>query len=136
MPADSMAAGEPLVLSNDDAAEQSAPRDRRVVAATAVIGDRVRNPGGESLGKIEDIMLDPDTGAIAYAVLSFGGFLGMGNKLFALPWRELKQNPADHEFILNVDRQVLESAPGFDKDDWPDMAAPEWGDRIRRHWER
>jgi sporulation protein YlmC with PRC-barrel domain len=88
------------------------------------------NSAGEDLGKIEEIMIDVPTGRVAYAVLSFGGFLGMGDKLFALPWDALKLNEDEHEFILNVDKATLENAPGFDQDDWPDMADPNWAHKF------
>ncbi|HEY1336879.1 MAG TPA: PRC-barrel domain-containing protein [Bryobacteraceae bacterium] len=107
---------------------------RRVMSAGTLAGDRVRNSAGEDLGKIEEIMLDVPTGRVAYAVLSFGGFLGMGNKLFAVPWQALTLNERDHEFILNVDKRQLENAPGFDKDNWPDMADPNWGAQIHRFY--
>ncbi len=103
---------------------------RRVMSAGTLAGDRVRNSAGEDLGKVEEIMLDVPTGRVAYAVLSFGGFLGMGNKLFAIPWQALTLNERDHEFILNVDKKQLESAPGFDKDNWPDMADPNFGKQV------
>jgi len=107
-----------------------APEYRRVLSAATVTGDRVRNPAGEDLGKVEEIMLDVPTGRVAYAVISFGGFLGIGDKLFAVPWRALTLNERDHEFILNVDRRRLEEAPGFDRDNWPDMAGPDWGAQV------
>ena len=103
---------------------------RRVMSASTLTGDHVRNSAGEDLGKIEEIMLDVPTGRVAYAVLSFGGFLGMGNKLFAIPWEALTLNEADHEFILNIDKQRLENAPGFDKDNWPDMADRKFGSEV------
>jgi hypothetical protein len=86
------------------------------------------------LGAIEELMIDVDTGQIAYAVLSFGGFLGFGDKLFAIPWKALKLDAANEVFKLNVDRKVLESAPGFDKDNWPDMADPDFGTRVYSHY--
>ncbi len=107
---------------------------RRVMSASSLTGDRVRNSAGEDLGKVEEIMVDVPTGRIAYAVLSFGGFLGMGNKLFAIPWQALTLDEAEHEFVLNVDKQTLENAPGFDKDNWPDMADPTWGGQIFSHY--
>lgn len=58
----------------------------------------------------------------------------MGNKLFAVPWEALKIDEANHEFILNVDKEFLQRAPGFDKDDWPDMADPTWGDQVHDHY--
>jgi len=107
---------------------------RRVMSAGTLAGDRVRNAAGEDLGKIEEIMIDVPSGRIAYAVLSFGGFLGMGNKLFAVPWNALTLNEAEHEFILDVDKSTLENAPGFDKDNWPDMTDPIWGNQIYSHY--
>jgi len=109
-------------------------RTRRVMSAGTLAGDRVRNSAGEDLGKIEEIMLDVPSGRVAYAVLSFGGFLGMGNKLFAVPWQALTLNERDHEFILDVDKTVLENAPGFDKDDWPDMADAHFGAKVHEHY--
>jgi sporulation protein YlmC with PRC-barrel domain len=103
---------------------------RRVMSASTLAGDRVRNSAGDDLGKIEEIMIDVPTGRVAYAVLSFGGFLGMGSKLFAIPWEALTLDEREHEFILNVDKQRLENAPGFDKDSWPDMADPSFGKEI------
>jgi sporulation protein YlmC with PRC-barrel domain len=109
---------------------------RRVLSAATLTGDRVRNSAGENLGKIEEIMIDVPTGRVAYAVLSFGGFLGIGDKLFAVPWQSLTLNERDHEFILNVDRERLETAPGFDRDHWPDMADPAWGALVNEFYGR
>jgi sporulation protein YlmC with PRC-barrel domain len=114
---------------------------RRVMSAGTLKGDRVRNSAGEDLGKIEEIMLDVPTGRVAYAVLSFGGFLGMGDKLFAIPWEALTLDEREHQFVLNVSRKQLENAPGFDKDNWPDMADRTWGTEVhsfynqRPYWE-
>jgi len=93
--------------------------EAEVMSATTLVGDRVRNMSGEDLGKLEEIMLDMDGGRVAYAVLSFGGVLGMGNKLFAVPWDALTVDTENKELVLNIDRQTLENAPGFDKDNWP-----------------
>ncbi len=96
---------------------------RRTMSAGSLIGDKVVNMDGEDLGKVEEIMLDVNTGHVAYAVLSFGGVLGVGNKLFAIPWQALALSEKDKQFYLNVSREHLENAPGFDKDDWPDYAS-------------
>jgi hypothetical protein len=79
-------------------------------------------------------MLDVDHGRISYGVLAFGGFLGLGEKLFAIPWEALSLDTSDHKFILNVDRATLGRAEGFDPNDWPDMADPEWGRRIYSYY--
>src|SRR6188768_1659113 len=93
-----------------------------VLSSSSICSDHVKNTAGEDLGKIEDLMVDLDSGRIAYAVLSFGGFLKMGNKLFAIPWQALTADTINKVFVLNVDKSVLENALGFDKDNWPDMA--------------
>jgi sporulation protein YlmC with PRC-barrel domain len=114
---------------------------RSVLAASTLAGDSVRNAAGEDLGKIDEIMIDIPSGRVAYAVLSFGGFLGMGDKLFAVPWSALKVDEDDKCFILNVDKRTIEQAPGFDKNNWPDMSDISWGTqmssyyRVRPYWE-
>jgi sporulation protein YlmC with PRC-barrel domain len=90
-----------------------------VLSATTLIGDDVKNPKGEDLGNLEEIMIDAKDGHVAYAVLSFGGFLGLGDKLFAIPWDAISVDTDNHAIVLDVDKGILENAPGFDKDNWP-----------------
>lgn len=106
----------------------------RVVRTKDIFSDKVRNAAGEDLGKIEELSIDVNTGRVAYAVLSFGGILKMGNKLFAIPWEALQIDPQNKQFILNVDKSRLENATGFDKDNWPDMADPRFGTTIYKHY--
>lgn len=94
----------------------------RLMGADTLIGNNVANLQDEDIGEIKEIMLDVPTGNIEYAVLSFGSFLGMGEKLFAVPWSALKLDTINKRFILNVDKERLQNAPGFDKDNWPDLA--------------
>lgn len=101
-----------------------------VISAGTVIGDPVVNADDEKLGKIEEVMLDVHDDRIAYAVLSFGGFLGVGDKLFAIPWRALQLDAENHRFVLNESKERLENAPGFDKSNWPDMADRSYGKEI------
>jgi PRC-barrel domain len=105
-----------------------------VPAKKSVIGSKVVNRQNEDLGKIEDVVLDAGAGRIAYAVLSFGGFLGMGDKYFAIPWNALSFNLADKQAVLNLDKKHLENAPGFDKENWPNMADKTWGNQIYTHY--
>lgn len=113
----------------------------RIMSASTLEGDDIVNRQGEKLGELDEIMLDVATGRIAYAVLSTGGFLGLGDKLFAIPWRALTLDPENHCFILDVDKARLEQAPGFDKDHWPTMAEQSWATEVhtfyaqRPYWE-
>jgi sporulation protein YlmC with PRC-barrel domain len=107
---------------------------RNILSAATLTGNSVRNAAGEDLGKVDEIMLDIPAGRVAYAVLSFGGFLGLGNKLFAVPWSALKVDEDEKCFVLNADKQSMEKAPGFDKDDWPDMSDPDWGSEIANYY--
>lgn len=107
---------------------------RRVLAASTLAGDSVRNSSGEDLGKVDEIMIDIPSGKVAYAVLSFGGVLRMGNKLFAVPWSALKVDEDEKCFILDVNKKTLESAPGFDKDQWPDMADTTWRSAVYKYY--
>ncbi|MCV2356496.1 PRC-barrel domain-containing protein [Paucibacter sp. B2R-40] len=98
----------------------------RLMGANTLIGNDVCNQEGVDLGDIKEIMLDVSSGRISYAVLSFGGFLSLGEKLFAVPWSALKLDTVNKRFTLNIDKNRLEGAPGFDKDKWPNMADSEW----------
>ena len=101
-----------------------------LMGADTLIGDSVVNASEEDLGDIKEIMLDMQTGQVAYAVLAFGGFLGMGEKLFAVPWQALHLDTVNKRFVLGVDKDHLKTAPGFDKDAWPDMSDANWASGI------
>ena len=102
--------------------------------ATALLNDRVRNNAGEDVGKVEDIVLDPDTGTIRYAILSFGVVPGMGERLFAIPWTLLGVSPSSDYTVLNIDKGRLEQAPGFNRNNWPDMADLVWQRQIHDYY--
>ncbi|SFM32189.1 PRC-barrel domain-containing protein [Nitrosomonas communis] len=106
----------------------------RLMGADTLIGDDVYNQAGEDLGDIKEIMIDTTNGTVSYAVLSFGGVLGIGEKLFAVPWKALKLDPENKRFVLNVDKERLKDAPGFDKDRWPDMADESWVNKINSYY--
>ena len=97
-----------------------------VLSASTINHTDVENPQGEDLGRIEELMIDLGSGYIAYAVLSFGGFLGMGDKFFAIPWKALRVDTYRKKVILDVDKDMLKQAPGFDKDNWPDTSEHAW----------
>jgi hypothetical protein len=91
-----------------------------------LIGNDVYNEDAEDLGRIREFMIDMKTGTISYAVLTFGGFMGVGEKLFAVPWSALRLDTQLHRFVLDVERSRLNNAPGFDRHHWPDMADKVW----------
>lgn len=106
-----------------------------VCPASRIIGEAVINKQNEDLGKIHDLVIDAKEGRVAYAVLSFGGFMGMGNKLFAMPWKAFEFSTTEDKLILNVDKDKLKTAPGFDKDaKWPDFADRSWGTGIYSYY--
>lgn len=105
-----------------------------ILSAETLIGNSVKDPTGESLGEIKNIMLDVLHGRIVYAVLSFGGFLGLGDKLFAVPWDAMILDLDDQCFVLNVDKETLRNASGFDKDNWPDFADPRFHEVTHAHF--
>lgn len=109
--------------------------ERKTLSASTLIGDTVRDTQGQELGDIKEIMLDVRSGRIAYAVLDMGGFLGFGNKLFAMPWAMLTLDADDHQFVLNVSKERLENAPGFDQDNWPDFSSREWATDLHVYYD-
>jgi sporulation protein YlmC with PRC-barrel domain len=106
----------------------------RVFKASEVSGWDVRNAKDEDLGEIEEFVVDTDDGSISYAVLTFGGFLGMGEKLFAVPTASLRADVPKERFVLDVEKERLKSAPGFAKDAWPDMASPTFRSEMTAYY--
>ncbi len=101
-----------------------------LMGADTLLGNDVYNDADEKLGTIKEFMIDMASGRIAYAVLSYGGFLGMGDRLFAVPWQAMRLDTANKRFTLNVTKEKLKNAPGFDKDHWPRMADPTWAGEV------
>jgi sporulation protein YlmC with PRC-barrel domain len=100
---------------------------RKVLSASTLMGFEIVNIGGENLGHIDDVMIDLATGRVAYAILSFGGFLGLGDKLFAIPWSKQEPHPQkDKTFILDVLKEMLNKARDYDKNNWRDVSDPSW----------
>src|ERR1035437_666603 len=92
------------------------------VKASNIIGASVVGPKNDSLGDIKELVIDPRTGKVAYAVVSFGGFLSMGEKLFAIPFSSFKYNAEEKKYVLDVSKEQLKAAPGFNSDHWPSIA--------------
>lgn len=107
---------------------------RRTLGASTLKNDKVVNLTGQEIGKIEELMIDVTTGRVAYAVLSFGGFLGVGTKLFALPWSALTVDETKKRFVVNVTKESLDKMDGFDKEHWPDLSDLEYATGVYRQW--
>jgi len=105
-----------------------------LLSSSTIASDSVRNTQGEDLGEVKDLMIDPSNGKVEYAVLSFGGFLGMGDKYFAVPFERLHVDRENECMVLNVEKDRLKDAPGFDKDNWPDFGDTEFRNSISQHY--
>ena len=112
-----------------------------VARTSTLLGNDVVDSQGASLARLEEIVLDVSAGRIAYAVLSLGGVLGIGERLLAIPWEALRREPENRRLILDLPHDKLDKAPSFHKNDWPDMSNPEWGASVysyygyRPYWE-
>ena len=111
--------------------DQMAAADMSAARASVLIGHAVRDAQGEDIGEIEDLVIGVDSDQVRYAVLSFGGFLDIGDKLFAIPMQAFNFDPNENEFVLNVTEEQLENAPGFDPNNWPDTATQDWDLEFR-----
>ena len=123
-----------IIGSRKSDSDNEAGPGPEVMGADTLIGDEVYNRQEEHLGEVKEIMLDMFSGKVAYAVLSFGGVLGVGDKLFAVPWNAMSLDTYNKRFILDIDKETLKSAPGFDKDAWPRFADTHWGADIHRFY--
>ena len=105
-----------------------------LIAAQKVNGTAVFNLAGEKLGTVDDIMIDKVSGRAIYAVMSFGGFLGMGEKFHPLPWTTLKYDEQQGGYVVNLDKNRLQDAPTYDRGSdftW----TPEYGRRVDKFYE-
>jgi sporulation protein YlmC with PRC-barrel domain len=99
-----------------------------------VVGKKVVNFGGEIVGEIEEVVIDSAAARVTYAIMSFGGFLGIGDKLFAVPWVSLTYDRMRDAYVMKADKELLKNAPGFDKDNWPDMSDPTRLSQIYKYY--
>ena len=106
----------------------------RVLSASSLASDDVYDPKGEKLGSVKEIMLDTRAGKISYVVLSFGGFLSIGEKLFAVPWGALTVDTENKRLVMDTNEDRLKEAPGLDADNWPNMADPTWEKTVHAYY--
>ena len=105
-----------------------------LMGANTLTGDHVHNNQDHHLGEIKEFMLDMRTGKVAYAVMSTGGVFSIGERLFAVPFAALRLDTANHRFVLDVPSDHFDNAPGFDSDNWPDMADSGWQHELNAYY--
>lgn len=107
---------------------------KNIVRSCDVVGVTVKNYAKENLGKVYEIVLDKFSGQAEYVVLESGAILGLGGKFFAIAWKALKYIVDENAFIVNLDKEQLQNAPGFDKDNWPQSYDKTWGAKISQYY--
>lgn len=105
-----------------------------LIAASKVSGTDVFSRAGDKLGTIYDVMLDKVSGRSQYAVLSFGGFLGIGEKYHPLPWHALTYDPQQSGYVIDLDRKVLEGAPSYESRDTSSWGDNAWGGKVDEYY--
>jgi sporulation protein YlmC with PRC-barrel domain len=105
-----------------------------VLSSGTLTGDTVVNGEGANLGTLKELMIDVGSGEVAYAVLARGGFAGVGEKLFAVPWALIGVDGDKKRLLLDLDEEVLEDSPGFDPDNWPSFSDMAWREDIHRYF--
>jgi sporulation protein YlmC with PRC-barrel domain len=105
------------------------------LSSSSLNGTKVVNSEGSELGTLEEVMVDIKSGHVAYVVLSFGGLLGIGDKLFAVPWDKITIDTDNHNVVIDVSKEQLEKAPGFDKETWPQTPTEKWYHEVYEFYE-
>lgn len=123
--------------THDYATSQRAGQ-KQIVRASQLIGANVENNADETVGEINDIVIDPNDGRVRYVALSVGGFLGIADSLYAVPWTsfECRQQGDEHVVILDVTQETFKNAKGFSEENWPDMANQQWQQENDRAYTR
>ena len=106
---------------------------KTAIAADRVEGTEVYNSAGEHLGEVEDVIIDKASGKVAYAVMSFGGFLGLGERFYPLPWKALSYDPALGGYVVDLDKDRLESGPSYSAGEQP-WSDPDYGRSVHGHY--
>jgi len=105
-----------------------------LIAASQVTGTNVYNRAGEKLGDVYDVMVDKQSGKVEYAIMSFGGFLGIGDTYHPLPWKALNYSPREGGFVVDIDKQRLEGAPSYEAGNTSVWDDPAYGRRVNDYY--
>lgn len=106
----------------------------RIISSSTITGQNVYNMEDENIGDIKDLMINLNNSKVEYAVISFGGFMGIGNKLFAMPLKVFQFSDNDDTIRLDISKEKLENAPSFDKDNWPKTSDNDFIDSVNNHY--
>src|SRR5919108_4447411 len=109
-------------------------QDAVLLRSRVLFDYRVKSPQGEDLGKIEEVIVDMELGRVAYAVLSFGGFLGLGDKWVPVPWDAVALQPDKKVLLLKIEKEKIQKAPNFESATLPDLADRSWGAVIHTYY--
>jgi len=109
-------------------------RPRRLIASDRVVGTEVRRPDGSKVGRIERLMLDKTSGRVAYAVMSFGGFLGLGEDYYTLPWGTLRFDPEIDAYVVDITEEQLRAAPDRSPEGGNPSDEREWEEHVHRYY--
>ena len=135
-----MALGQPAAPGSEAGTAPGGPpkavQDRHMYRASKIIGATVRDRQERKIGEIKDLLLDSRRGEIAYAVVNFGGVMGVGSKYHPIPWRALSPSDDGRSYVLQADRETIGMAPGFDRGNWPDLSDERWSADVERYWDR
>ncbi len=118
---------------SDNQQSMTTPKGRNLTAKT-LIGDYIQNSQGEKLGMVEDLMLDLESGKVAYVVVSYGTLSNLKDKLFAVPWKAFRLDTQKHRFVLDVHETVLKNAEGFDQANWPNTVDRDWEHQLHQQY--
>ncbi|GJE57094.1 MULTISPECIES: PRC-barrel domain-containing protein [Methylobacterium] len=113
---------------------QAGPKARTLIASDRVIGTEVRRPDGGKVGRIERLMLDKSSGRVAYVVMSFGGFLGLGEDYYTLPWAVLAFDPAIEAYVVDITEEQLRNAPARSPEGGDPADEREWEEHVHRYY--
>lgn len=116
------------------AREREAGPGQRLLTSGTLKGEPVINLHDQTLGHVEELLLDVEHGRIAYAVMAAGGFMGLGERLYAIPWAAVRPDPDRQCLVVDADKDRFAKAPGFDRKHWPSMGRREWHEEIHRHY--
>lgn len=111
-------------------------QNQHMYRGSKIIGSTVRDMQDRKLGEIKDILLDSRRGEVAYAVVNFGGVMGVGSKYHAIPWQALQPSDDGRYYVLQADRETIGQAPSFDRGSWPNLADERWSSDVDRYWSR